>query len=80
MRSQIALPSSVWSKLLAAWVLFFAGMGAANIGVAYTFDTEIWVDFKLFGSLGATLLFVIAQGFFISRHVQPEADEKKAES
>lgn len=30
-----------------------------------------WVDFKLFGMLGLTLAFVVAQAFYLSRHVQP---------
>lgn len=30
-----------------------------------------WVDFKLFGMMGLTLAFVVAQAFYLSRHVQP---------
>jgi intracellular septation protein len=29
----------------------------------------IWVDFKVFGSLGMTVLFLIAQGIYLSRHL-----------
>jgi intracellular septation protein len=29
-----------------------------------------WVDFKLFGMLGLTILFIIAQGFYLARHIQ----------
>ncbi|MBK5967755.1 MULTISPECIES: inner membrane-spanning protein YciB [Thiorhodovibrio] len=31
---------------------------------------EIWVNFKLFGMMGLTLAFVIAQAFYLSRHMQ----------
>lgn len=34
---------------------------------------ETWVNFKLFGMMGITLAFVIAQGFYLARHLrQPE--------
>ena len=31
---------------------------------------EIWVNFKLFGMMGMTLLFVIAQAWYLARHVR----------
>ncbi|HEX4918950.1 MAG TPA: septation protein A [Limnobacter sp.] len=70
MKGQVSLPNHAWVTLLWAWVGFFVLMGVLNIVVAYGFSTEIWVDFKLFGSLGATLVFVFAQGFYMSRHMQ----------
>lgn len=66
----ISLPKQLWSRLNLAWVLFFVFSGAANLFVAFTFH-DIWVDFKVFGSLGMTLLFMIGQGVFIARHMQP---------
>lgn len=34
---------------------------------------ETWVNFKLFGLLGLTLVFVVAQGIYLARHIrQPE--------
>lgn len=72
MKGQIELPQAVWTHLLYAWVCFFAVMGLANIAVAYSFSTDIWVDFKLFGSLGATLIFVFGQGFYMSKHMKQE--------
>jgi len=65
----ISLPQALWTRLNIAWVLFFLFSGAANLFVAFTFH-EIWVDFKVFGSLGMTLLFMIGQGIFIARHMQ----------
>ncbi len=32
---------------------------------------EFWVNFKLFGMLGLTLIFVIAQGMFLYRYMTP---------
>ncbi|SRR5690554_3971674 len=65
----VSLPEPIWVKLNIAWIVFFIVLGAANLFVAFTFHT-IWVDFKVFGSLGLTLLFLIGQGVFLSRHMQ----------
>ncbi|TDQ40032.1 septation protein A [Thiopseudomonas denitrificans] len=75
----LSLPEPVWRKLNMAWVLFFIVAGAANLFVAFTFH-DIWVDFKVFGSLGMTVLFLIGQGFYIARHIQtpPETPSQGA--
>jgi len=72
---QLQLPAGVWQRLNFAWVAFFAFMGLANIYVAYSFSTDAWVNFKLFGGIGLMLLFTVAQGFYISRHVEPDSTE-----
>lgn len=72
---QLSLPVGVWQRLNFAWVAFFAFMGLLNLYVAYSFSTDVWVNFKLFGGIGLMLLFTIAQGFYISRHVEPETGE-----
>ncbi len=66
---QIQLPDPVWKRLNLAWVAFFAFMGALNLWVAYTFATDTWVNFKLFGGIGLMLVFTIAQGFYLSRYL-----------
>ena len=33
---------------------------------------EVWVNFKLFGMMGLTVLFVVAQAFYLARHVKDE--------
>ncbi len=65
----VSLPNPVWVKLNIAWILFFITLGSANLFVAFTFPS-IWVDFKVFGSLGMTVLFLIGQGVFLSRYMQ----------
>lgn len=70
MGSQLELPAPIWVKLTFAWAVFFLVMGAANLFVAYTFDENTWVNFKLFGMLGLTLLFVLAQAAYMSRHLK----------
>ena len=72
MGHQVSLPEPVWQKLLASWIGFFAVMGVLNIWVAYTFSTDTWVNFKLFGGIGLMLLFVFAQALLLAKHVQDQ--------
>ncbi|HQR02663.1 MAG: septation protein A [Proteobacteria bacterium] len=75
LEAQLSLPEPVWRKLNTAWILFFVFMGIANLLVAFYFfrdDTDAWVDFKLFGGMGFTFVFVIAQGFALSKYLQIE--------
>ena len=66
---QVRLPEAVWSRLNLSWAGFFAFMGAANLYVAYTFSTDLWVNFKLFGGLGLMLLFIVAQSLVLAKYV-----------
>ena len=70
MEEQIRLPERVWSRLNASWIGFFALMGAANLVVAYTFSTDAWVNFKLFGGMGLMLAFVVAQSLVLARYIE----------
>lgn len=73
MGGQITLPDAVWNRLNTAWAVFFAVMGVLNLWVAYTFSTDAWVNFKLFGGIGLMIVFVIGQTLYLSRHL-PEED------
>ena len=74
--AQLVLPPAVWQRLNAAWIAFFALMGALNLYVAYNYSTDTWVNFKLFGGMGLMLAFTLAQGLYLSRHLKPEDDAK----
>jgi intracellular septation protein len=69
--NKIDLPRMIWLRLNMSWAVFFTLMGIVNLYVAYHYDTNTWVDFKLFGMLGLTLVFVIIQGFCLNRHMRP---------
>jgi intracellular septation protein len=71
MGGQVDAPDAVWRRLGWGWVLFFVGMGVLNIWVAYHFSTDTWVSFKMWGSLGLTFAFTIAQGLYLGKHIQP---------
>ena len=65
----IELPLPIWTRLTWSWVAFFVAMAATNWYVAFHYSTETWVDFKVWGGIGLFLLFALAQGVFLARHV-----------
>ena len=69
LKDKVSLSQKTWQRLTYSWVVFFLLMGVINLAVAYNFNTATWVNFKLFGALGATILFGIAQSVYISRQV-----------
>lgn len=73
MEKQFTAPDFVWRNLNLAWALFFAAMGVLNLYVAFNFSTDIWVNFKLFGSMGLMFVFVILQGLALSKYIEEKA-------
>lgn len=72
MEKQITLPDPIWMRLNLAWAGFFAVMGVANLYVAQHYPTDVWVKFKMFGTLGLMLVFVVGQTLYLSRHMKEE--------
>lgn len=73
----VELPQPVWYRLNLSWALFFLFLGAINLFVVYHFDTDVWVNFKLFGMLGLTIAFVLLQAVFLARYLpEPESTEE----
>jgi intracellular septation protein len=75
LEKNIQLPRFVWLRLNSLWVIFFVICAVLNAYVAYNYDNDTWVNFKMFGMLGLTLLFVVAQGFYLARHLPDEENE-----
>ena len=69
--SQLSLPNSVWHRLNIAWVGYCLFMASINAYVAAYYSTEDWVNFKLWG-YAFPLAFILAQGVYISRHLNPD--------
>lgn len=75
---QISLPEHVWVRLNLSWVIFFIISGLANLYVAFYYGLDmdektrmdIWVNFKLFGLMGLTFIFVIAQAFYLAKYIE----------
>jgi intracellular septation protein len=70
MDKQITLPDPIWARLNIGWAAFFTVMGAANLLVAFNYSTDTWVNFKMFGTLGLMVVFILLQGVYLSKHIQ----------
>ena len=79
----INLPAEIWKRLNMSWIIFFVLMGVLNVYIAFYYALElshdarndIWVNFKLFGMMGLTLAFTVAQAFYLAKHMQDEKTE-----
>lgn len=58
-----------WRVLTVRFALFFFVMGALNEAVWRTQSTEVWVNFKVFGLMGLTFVFVMSQVPMLKRYV-----------
>lgn len=75
MGKELTLPDAIWNRLTYIWIGFLFIMGVINLAVAYPFTPArepIWVQYKMYGSTGLMLAFVLAQGFYLSRHLPQE--------
>src|SRR6187431_1248973 len=70
MGSQLELPDAAWRVTNWSWIAFFAVMGVINLWVAFNYDTDTWVNFKLFGGLGLMALFVVGQALYLGRYMK----------
>ena len=76
MSKALQVPKPIWLKVNRLWVGFFIVLGILNLIVAYSFSEETWVNFKLFGVLGLTIAFVIAQALYLQRHALNTVEDK----
>lgn len=64
-KQAVPLPLLILRKLNFIWGVFFLFLGSLNIYIAYHFSMNAWVDFKVFGIFGLTILFVIFQTIYL---------------
>jgi intracellular septation protein len=68
------MSDKAWLQFSVRWAIFFIALAVANELIWRNFSTDIWVDFKVFGILGATFVFIATQVPFIKNNV---IEEKK---
>lgn len=74
---KLTLPNPIWRKLNMSWGIFFLFLGGLNLVIIRYFSTDSWVYFKFLGTLGLTILFVIGQAFFLSKHIDEKQLQQK---
>ncbi len=83
---QIELPLHIWTRQNISWAVFFIFLGALNIYVAFYYapdaDPQVrlatWVNFKVFGTLVLTVVFIVLQALMMGKHMKQV--ENKGES
>ncbi|MFV0478099.1 MAG: inner membrane-spanning protein YciB [Parahaliea sp.] len=75
--SQIELPKLIWARLNLLWVANFVIVGTLNLVVAYRFSEATWVSYKLYSSIGFTLLISIISALIIAPHLSDEETGKE---
>ena len=75
MGSKMEMADPLWNKVNLSWAGFFLFMGCLNLYVAFNFDTDMWVNFKLFGGMGLLLVFALGQAFLLAKHITPQDED-----
>ncbi len=71
----LSLPENIWSRLNFSWALFFLFCAGLNYYVAFSYDLDTWVNFKVFGLTGLMFLFSITSILFLYKYLPLEEDE-----
>jgi intracellular septation protein len=69
------LEEAAWRALSVRWGVFFAVLALLNEIVWRTVSTDLWVNFKVFGLIGLTVAFSLAQMPFLTRHSRVRAED-----
>lgn len=76
----VEVSRQAWRMLNLVWVVILVAMGIVNIYVAYNYDMDTWVDFKLYLAIASVVLgFVVTAGFlyFVMPPEEAAADGEK---
>jgi intracellular septation protein len=72
------LTAEGWRQLTIRWIGFFLVLAALNEFVWRTMSETAWVNFKLFGILGMTFAFMVAQVGLLKRYADESASAPKS--
>jgi intracellular septation protein len=64
----LRLTDEGWRLLSLRFALFFFGLAGLNEVLRRVLSTDAWVNFKVFGILGATFLFTVLQAPLMQKH------------
>ncbi|MDP5053608.1 MAG: septation protein IspZ [Congregibacter sp.] len=67
--AQLELPKVVWGRLNLLWMSNFVLVGALNLYVAYGYSEATWVSYKLYSSIGFTLVLTVLTALLVSPHL-----------
>jgi intracellular septation protein len=64
---QVTLQDHAWNHISMNVIIFMIGIGILNLYVAFNFDENTWVNFKLFGITFLLFIFMIYLAVYISK-------------
>lgn len=70
------LDAEGWRKLTLRWGIFFLFLAVLNEVVWRNFSDDVWVSFKVWGTMPITILFTLAQMPLIMKHSLEDKDQK----
>ena len=73
-------PQEVWRRLNNIWIIYFIILGAVNLIVAFTLSERAWIQFKVFGNLILTFVFVIGQMPLLAKYIEVDEEDSKSKS
>ena len=76
---QLTLPHNVWARLSMLWIGNFTAVGALNLIVAYQYEESFWVAYKLYSSIGFTLLLMLLTIVIVAPHLKDQDPDAGAE-
>lgn len=76
MGTAFRLPHAAWRNLTYRWIGLFIFLAVANVLVWAVWGLDIWVNFKVWGVMGAIFIFTMAQmPFIIKNQIEPETTD-----
>jgi intracellular septation protein len=73
----VRMPDHAWRSLTLRWGAFFFAVAVANEIVWRHVSTDMWVNFKVFGVLGLSLLFALANIPFMAKYMTDDEKPKR---
>ena len=74
LQDKLSLSTKIWNHVNLSWSLLFVVLGMVNLYVAFNYSTDTWVNFKLFGTTGIMLIFVLLQALLLAKYVDEDKE------
>ena len=78
MGQDLVLPEKIWRQLSMAWAGYFLLLAALNQYFATVLPLAQWVNVKIFGGMAAFIVFIVAQSFWLARHLPDDSEQKES--
>jgi len=73
----IKAPAELWARLNTIWIIYFITLGFINLAVAFMLSEALWIQFKVFGNLTLTFVFIFGQMPILAKYIEVEEEPGK---